>query len=294
MQPQELLNKTKSPKVAFHKFVLLHRKYQTDLFCFFEGTDSQYYFPRINNYFDNHHPIVCGNKKSVLETYEFVRTKYPNYKTAFFVDSDFDAISNKQNLFTTCTYSIENYYCTENVLNRILKNEFFLKVTDSEYNLIMEMFHDRQKEFHQVTSLFNLWYYSAKEKAKATNQSTNVSLEDKFPKEFISFSFSSITSKYSLDEIKLKFPDAIEISEDEINLNKQPFFSKEPTKRFRGKYEIEFMLKFLNFIIDDANVNKTILKKKTRFKIDSALVLSQLSQYAETPNELHEFLKNCA
>lgn len=294
MQPKDLLIKAKSPKVAFHKFVLLHREHHTDLFCFFEGTDSQYYFPRINNYGENHHPIVCGNKKSVLESYEYIKSKYSNYKTIFFVDSDFDEDISKKDLYITCSYSIENFYCTENVLSRILKNEFFLKVTDSEYKTIMDSFHQRQKEFHQATSLFNLWYFTAKRKAKALNQSTNVNLDDKFPKEFISFSFDSITHNYTLEDLRKKFPDAIEITEEELNIQRESFYSKQPTQRFRGKYEIEFVLKYLNFLIQDANVSKNILKKKTKFKIDSALILSQLSQYAETTNELSEFLKNCA
>lgn len=294
MQPKDLLNRAKSPKVAFHKFVLLHRENHTDLYCFFEGTDSQYYFPRINTFAENHHPIVCGNKKSVLESYEYIKSKYPNYKTVFFVDSDFDEDISKKDLYITCSYSIENFYCTENVLSRILKNEFFLKVTDSEYKTIMNSFHQRQKEFHQATNLFNLWYFTAKRKAKALNISTNVNLEDKFPKEFISFSFDSITHHYTLEDLKNKFPDAIEINEEDLNKQRESFYSKQPIKRFRGKYEIEFILKYLNFLIQDANVSKNILKKKTKFKIDSALILSQLSQYAETTNELNEFLKNCA
>lgn len=294
MQPQDLLNKLKSPKVAFHKFVLLHREHKTDLFCFFEGSDSQYYFPRINNYNENHHPIMCGNKQSVLDAYDFIKNKYSSYKTIFFVDSDFDENNSKDDLYVTCSYSIENFYCTEKVLSRILKNEFFLKITDPEYITIMDSFHKRQKEFHQATSLFNLWYFSAKKKAKTLSQSTNINLDDKFPKEFISFSFDSITSNYSLDDLKQKFPDAIEIKEEELNLNKEHFFSKEPTQRFRGKYEIEFISKYLNFLINDANGNKSVLKKKTKFKIDMALILSQLSQYAETTSHLHEFLKKCA
>lgn len=295
MQPQDLLNKAKSPKVAFHRFVLLHGKeHSTDLFCFFEGSDSQYYFPRINIYNQNHHPIICGNKKTVFEVYDFIKFKYPTYKTSFFVDSDFDDNNQKVDLYTTCGYSIENFYCTENVINRILKNEFFLKVTDSEYIRLMDLFNKRQKEFHQATSLFNLWYFSAKQKAKTLNQSTNVCLDEKFPKDFISFSFHSITSDYSLQDIKEKFPDAIDVTEEDLNRNKEFFFSKEPTLRFRGKYEIEFIIKYLNFIITDANTTKAILKKKTKFKIDSALVLSQLSQYAETTNNLHLFLNSCA
>lgn len=294
MQPKDLLLKLQSPKVAFHKFVLLHREYKTDLFCFFEGKDSQYYFPRINHYNENNHAIICGNKRSVLESHDFIKKKYPLFKTIFFIDSDFDDLVLKEDLYNTCAYSIENFYCSENVISRILKNEFFLKVTDEQYLSIMEIFNKRQKEFHKATSLFNLWYFTAKKKAKLESAIVNASLGDKFVKEFISFSFDSITSNYTLADIKNKFPDAIEISENDLKLNKKEFFSKEPLMRFRGKYEIEFMVKFLNYVIDDANKKKKILQKKTKFRVDPAIILSQISQYAETPICLTDFLKNSA
>lgn len=294
MQPKDLLKKTQSSKVSFHKFVLLHRKYKTDLFCFFEGADSQYYFPRINLYNEDNHPIICGNKKSVLESYDFIKSKYPSFKTIFFADSDFDDIIAKKDLYMTCGYSIENYYCSEKVLSRILKNEFFLKVVDEEYLAFMEIFKKRQKEYHEATSLFNLWYYSAKKKAKAEFTTVNASLEDKFVKEFICFSFDSIISNYTLEDIKNKFPNAIEISEQDLKSNLEDFNCKEPLMRYRGKYQIEFFVKFLNYIIDDANKHKKKLKRKTKFRIDPAIVLSQISQYAETPKCLKDFLKNCA
>lgn len=294
MQPQDLLKKAQSPKVAFHKFVLLHREHKTDLFCFFEGKDSQYYFPRINEFNENNHPIICGNKKSVIDSYDFIKSKYPLYKTLFFTDSDFDEVIVKPDLYTTCGYSIENFYCSPNVISRILKNEFFLRVTDNEYVTIMDIFNRRQKEFHKETALFNLWYYSAKKKAKLESTIVNACLGDKFIKEFILFSFEGITSSYTLDDIKNKFPNAIEITEDDLKFYKPDFYRKEPIMRFRGKYEIEFITKFLQYIINDANKEKKILKKKTKFRIDSAIILSQLSQYAETTDCLREFLKSSA
>lgn len=55
---------------------------------------------------------------------------------------------------------------------------------------------------------------------------------------------------------------------------------KKPILKFRGKYEFEFMLKYINFIIDDTNKTKSILNKKTKLRIDPTIALSPLSQYA--------------
>lgn len=294
MQPKDLLNKAKSAKVAFHKFVLLHKEHESDLFCFFEGKDSQYYFPRISTVIENHQPIICGNKKSVIEAYDFIKQKYPSYNTKFFIDADFDENEQKEDMYITCGYSIENFYCSENVLGRILVHEFFVARTDPEFIKIINIFRKRQKEFHKETSLFNLWYFSAKQKAKSEGRTVNASLNDKLPREFITITFENITSSYNLNDIKTKFPDAIEINESELKANESIFFSKIPQLLFRGKYELDFMIKFINFLILDANENKTILKNKTKFRIDPAIALSQISQYADTTDSLKEFIKNCA
>lgn len=294
MKPEELLKQSQSPNVAFHKFVLLHRKHSKDLFCFFEGVDSQYYFPRINAFEENHQPIVCGNKKSVIESLKLIKNKYPDYRTKFFVDADFDTNVENPDLYITSSYSIENFYCTKKVFANILKNEFQLSTADTEFETILSLFQDRQNEFHQSTALFNLWYFSVKKKSESLNCIPNVSLSDKFPKGFIAFSLSNIASSYDLPTIKAKFPTVIDITEEDLTSFKQDFDSQPPILRFRGKYQIEFLIKFLMLIIEDANKHNRILKRKTKFRIDPAIILSQLSQYAETPDCLKDFLKNCA
>ncbi len=296
MKPEDLLKKSRnSSVVAFHRFVLLHREYKTDLFCFYEGKDSHYYFPRINaNFGENHHPIICGNKKSVIHTYESINNKYPDFKTAFFIDKDFDEEIYENDIYNTPCYSIENLYCTQTVLKRILKNEFMLKETDSEFTEIIDLFNENQKEHHRATSLFNVWYSTAKEKARLNNLQLNISLNDKFPKDFVTIKIGEIKSDYNLTKIKEKFPDAIEINENEIKESMKDFYTIPPTKKHRGKYEIEFLIIFLKYLIEDCNKNKNILKKKTTFNIDKSLILTQLSQYSETPECLIEYIKNCA
>jgi hypothetical protein len=296
MKPEDLLKKSRnSSVVAFHKFILLHRKYKSDLFCFYEGKDSHYYFPKINNVFgENHHPIICGNKKTVIHTYESIKNKYSHFKTAFFIDSDFDEKIYEPEIYNTPSYSIENLYCTELVLKRILKNEFMLKETDSEFEKIIDLFNTNQKEQHKATSLFNVWYATAKMKAKANGIIPNISLNDKFPKDFAVIKIGEISSNYDLEKIKEKFPQAIDVSESEIKETLKSFYSVQPVKKHRGKYEIEFFVAFLKYLIEDCNKNNVVLKNKTKFRIDNSIVLSQLSQYSETPECLIEYIKNCA
>src|SRR5437763_6662955 len=101
-----------SSTVAFHKFVLLSNGRENDLFCFFEGIDSHYYSFRIKQIARrNYHPIVCGNKKSVLETFKKLNSNpiYDKYKKAYFIDRDFDEKNSENKIYETPTYSIENF-----------------------------------------------------------------------------------------------------------------------------------------------------------------------------------------
>jgi hypothetical protein len=292
MSPIELIKKAEnSSALLFHKFILLKTKTKNELFCFYEGKDGPYYHPRIQNIVGNHHPITCANKKGVIEVHKIINNKYKNSKTSFFIDSDYDKKQNTQNLYETPCYSIENLYTSKKVLESILKNEFLLTEIDTEFDLIIKLFEENQKLFHDSILLFNSWYATAKNKANTKNVSTEINLNEKPPKEFIIVKIGAIKSNYDFDKILEKFPNSIEVTETEVNKTKIIFDNSEKAKIFRGKYEIEFMYQFLQFIIEDANVNKNILKKKTTFKVERAQIISQLSQYAETPNCLDEYLK---
>ncbi|WIH98206.1 DUF4435 domain-containing protein [Empedobacter falsenii] len=131
MDPKRLLSRTKDPISTFHKFVLSIGNNEDNCICFFEGRDSQYYYTRINHFKKNYNPIICGNKMNVIESNKKILRKYPDYNTLFFIDSDFDEKVELPNLYVTCGYSIENFYCSSEVISEILKNEFFL---NSKFN----------------------------------------------------------------------------------------------------------------------------------------------------------------
>jgi len=216
MNPSELLKDSKSANVVFHQFVLLHRKYKTDLFCFYEGKDTQYYFPRINLVEENHHILVCGNKKSVLDAHKLIKMRYSEFRTKFFIDSDFDVNEELIDVYITPSYSIENLYCTDKVFSNILKNEFLLNSEDEEYKILMRLYTQRQKEFHKGIRLFNLWYFVLKRILAKKKSLPDISLGSKVPKEFISFSLTNISANYNLEKIKERFPSTIEINQQDL------------------------------------------------------------------------------
>lgn len=299
MKPEELLKIAEnSPAVAFHRFVLLCNGRENDLFCFFEGRDSQYYCNRIRTITNrNYHPISCGSKHTVLDTYKQLSNGsiYDKYLKAFFVDRDFDPPIQNDNLYETPCYSIENFYVNEECLSEILKNEFGLTEANPEYIQIIDMFKANLTNHNQSTVLFNAWYAALKERKFRENlKTTGVTLDDNLPEDFICLKIGSISSKYDLEKIKETFPNAIEVSEAEVLSKKDEFLSGATSDKLRGKYQFAFFIEFLRFLIRDANHEKQVLKQKTKFNIDKANIFSHLSQYAVTPNCLKTFLKRYA
>ncbi|OQX96396.1 MAG: hypothetical protein B6I24_11510 [Bacteroidetes bacterium 4572_128] len=292
-----------SASVTFQKFSLLSVEFPNDLFCFYEGKDAPYYFPRIKNHFgSNNHPIICGNKSSVIRVHKLTNSKveYTKYKKAYFVDRDFDfTIKSKYTplIYETPCYSIENLYTSEIVLKNILKNEFNLSEIDDNFKKVVSIFQKRQNEFHDATLLFNAWYACLKELVnKGDFQSTNVSLDNKLPKGFITITIDSVAKKYDLNLIKSTFKNAIKC--ETKNLEEKIVFFQNGNKQelFRGKYEIDFFSTFLGFLITDAikkkKTERQFIKNGTKFRLDKSQSLTQLTSYAETPNCLIDYLKN--
>ena len=300
---ENLKKKCNKAVVALHKFLLLNARFPTDLFCFYEGKDGPYYFPRIQNFYNkDNHPIKCGNKKAVLKIHELTNNKkeYNKFKKAYFVDKDFD-ISIKGNyspsIYETPCYSIENLYTSDIVLKNILKNEFNLSEIDNEYKIIFDIFKLRQNEFHTASLLFNSWYACLKELVnEGKYKSTNVSLDSKFPKAYVTITLDDVKSNYDLIKIKTDFPKAIDCDDEKLKDKMLILEKSNQQKVFRGKYELDFFNTFVNLIISDAiqkrKSDRKYVTNGTKFRLDKSQFLTQLSGYAETPGCLINYLKS--
>lgn len=296
MNPQQLIEKTqKSSTVAYHKFVLLSRGRNTDLFCFFEGNDTQYYSLRIKQLVSqNYHPISCGNKDNVLKTYKILSESpdYKSFKKAFFIDKDFDEALNNKDIYETPCYSVENFYVNNYLISEVLKNEMGLTEGDAQFHEIIQLFESEYKNFSNQTLLFNGWYCALKRRKNVEKlDTTNVSLDEKLPKSFICLKIGEIQSDYNLDRIKELFPNAIEVSEDQINEAVEILNTEKIGCNLRGKFQMSFLITFLQFLIDDSSSNKKYIPKKTKFRIDKPNIISQLTQYAVTPNCLEKYIR---
>jgi len=292
---EELRKSKDKPQVAFSEFALSTRIFPAHLFCFFEGKDNAYYVPRIKRFTNDYQPILCGGREKVLGVYRLIMNhiEYANYKKVFFIDSDFNLPLPAHNppIFETPCYSIENLYTSANVFREILINELHIsEVSDITFETCMQLFTERQREFHDAVCLFNAWYACLIDRRNNERKKTGVNLEDKLPKGFIEFSLQRITTKYNFETIKQTFPDATEISEEMLHAKFSDFLACEQRLVFRGKYEMQFLITFIDLMIKDSLTDQQFFKSKIDFSFYNTLnnekAINVFSGYAETPENL--------
>ena len=89
MSVDKLRDSRKKAAVVFMEFTRLYKKYQSALYCFFEGEDSKYYGIRIKNIVRPEKDIYlpCDGKEGVRDIYTMLSSR-----------KHYSAIESKQNL----------------------------------------------------------------------------------------------------------------------------------------------------------------------------------------------------
>ncbi|ACB51365.1 hypothetical protein cce_2015 [Crocosphaera subtropica ATCC 51142] len=304
--PDQLRDFRGKATVAFTLFTRQYEKNKLALFCFFEGKDdSKYYSVRIDLIVkpidDNYFP--CGKKSEVLRTHSLITEQeyYNHAKTAYFIDKDFDEsiyktldADNASKIYETPCYSIENFYTSSYCFKRILRSEFTIDEIDDNFDTCLDLYENRQNEFHEKVGLLNA-YIACLMKKDEQEKLDLKSKHNKLMKWFI-IELDKIKSNYNLETLNNEFSPKNNPSQQDINKELNYLRSQDCQKSFRGKFEIEFLRKFLEKLKEEANKKKDqqiyFSKKLTvSLLLSNDNILSQLSQYADTPDCLVKYLE---
>lgn len=145
--------------------------------------------------------------------------------------------------------------------------------------------------------LFNSWYSCLIERRENENIKTGVTLDDKLPNNFVTISLDEVKSSYDFQKIKETFPNSIEVDYSVVEKKMEFFKDKTMDKMFRGKYELEFLIKMIREILKDSRTEKRVVSSKINFSFGDASNLGQLQAlsifeaYAETPKSLLDYLE---
>lgn len=297
---KKMIESKGNSSVIYAKYIYDHDKYPNKIFCFFEGEDYKYYRSRITQYLDiNEEEIFhydCNGKKEVLKVYEDLLVD-ENVKTIFFIDKDFDEDIDKEKIFQTDCYSIENYYVTNSAFKRFLSTEFEININDKNFRKCLNDYIKTREEFNTALVLLNA--YISYIRKRDYNNSERI----KLPKEneILNKLISSIEvdkvirkSEKNINDIKLILNDERKINEEEILMIANQF--KEMSSKeliFRGKFEIYFLKKFVTNLIQRIRAKEYFEDYNKNIKLDiNNNIITYLTTYADTPNKLKKFLLN--
>jgi hypothetical protein len=287
--------------VAWRDFQFGFRKDATRFFCFFEGNDdAKYYGIRIKLLGLSNKPVNlrCQGKEGVLRLLKLVsgNKKYEKAWVAFFIDKDFDEpqeLPSDERLYITPGYSIENLYVTPLVFAEILRDEFLVSESEPAFEATLQIYKTRLTEFNDATSELNACHYLQRQREKS-HDGSKLNIADRGLKDLVEVKIDRISKRYTLPSLSTHktFANATDISEAEVAQQVELFSKSSRTARFRGK----FLLKFLQLFL--VKLKKERVSKNSRYFSDKGKVklalsgnlISELSQYAETPECLRDFL----
>ena len=299
---EEMEKSRKSPVAIYQDFALNFSKATDVVFCFFEGQDDyKYYFSRIKKHTQKElADFDCNGKNNVLEVYKMLTLKYKDRCIMlFFIDRDFDEKCDCTDIFETPTYAIENLYITDSVFKEILKAEFYLKEhcvnpnIAKDFTTCLSLFRHTKSKFIEETLLLNAWYLLQKTKSRklAFKQKPNLSKLKDLRIIQMKITLNSISSNYNLEVLKNNTENFIEVTQDEVDKVIKYFNSIDVERFIRGKYLIDFNLKFILLLLEDVNKKNQYLSCKRKISVSIGKnIISELSQYAETPSCLDAYL----
>jgi hypothetical protein len=246
----------------------------------------------------NWSPINCRGKKQVLELYTLI-SKHPSYsnaRVAFFIDRDFDSlISNemRRKVYETPCYSVENFYASLDCFTQILKSEF--GITDGVHDgtalqKCQDLFLKTKQLFHDVITELNAWVWIQRNNHKNIGALNLRNI--KFDR-FVAVGLGSVSKLYSISELKEIFPDAPQVDESLLASKITEFQTADRAKLFRGKYEVEFLRMVLIKLVDDYRSQTPVYfpqRGTVRLTLSRENLISELSQYADTPDCLRNYL----
>jgi hypothetical protein len=295
-----LRNSRDDKAVKFLEFMRLHARDQQQLCCFFEGDDAKYYCVRIATILPGRSwsPINCRGKEQVLELYGLIskHADYSKARTAFFVDRDFDPPllpDIRARVYETPCYSVENFYSSMNCFSQVLKSEF--GITDGVHDGTVlkkccDLYQTTQQLFHDAITELNAWLWIQRNHHKNVG---SLNLRNVKFDRFVAVGLGAVTKLYSIFELKDVFPEAPIVDEALLASKIAEFQTADRGKSFRGKYEVEFLRLVLGKLAEDyrnLTPNYFPFRGTVRLTLSRENLISELSQYADTPNCLRDYL----
>jgi hypothetical protein len=295
-----------SLSVKFMEFTKIVSRNKGRTAVFFEGEDEKYYSIRINSICQDMCwlGINCGGKSNVLKMRKKIRghDHYCESSCLFFIDADFDDNAEEikyRDVYITPCYSIENMYISDDAFDRILSAEFGItEVCEHSdcFEAAKKSFNKCKSDYLIAISEFNFLIKEIRKHELISAKKTKLNINNIKFEDIISIDLTSAKKIYDERNPCTFFK---EIDKDlKLDYNdSQGFFNGLcPEKTFRGKQHLDFLRTYISLLkIDRCKRDGRVIFKESgsvKLQLTKSNCLSELSQYADTPKCLAEFLRN--
>lgn len=305
------VERTKSHAI-FHSVIMELPKYDdATMLLFFEGEDDpSFYCPHIRaiNNSKQYLTLICYGRHEVIKLLDLIdQDGRAILKSLFFIDKDHNEFIgvNKSHprLFQTKYYSIENYLVCIDSINAYWAEYLHLSSLDSRKEQLVRQFENTYKSFEKrMLTLMALTLigrgFTSRPARKLNLNNANLDL-------IFSMDFEKEECKYLKGAGK-----HFAISTNVVNYHESPtilnkktietilkntFLGIETKEIIRGKYELWFLVKYLQFITrklsSKAEAKATGLQRSTpKSSITQETAVEQLGSRIKTPEDLRVFL----
>ena len=239
--------------------------------------------------------IILGNKKEVLNAYDYLGKRFPNNpRIMFFVDKDHDDLlgetrgtKTQQCLFVTGHYSIENYLVSEPAIAAILTDFWGLDSSSEAIAIACQKFHQFQQDYRQVFLPWMAWLLATRrlgEKPNANNINISILTLDINYQILLNCQSDIFAHLGRVCNVNIQ-PDPTTIDSTIRELEALP------TKVWlRGKQELWCLIKFLNRLEEEVKTGKFKLKMRSPINIHNIVEL--LAPRLPCPSDLRDYLAN--
>jgi hypothetical protein len=295
-----------SPVANFTKLLQYYKFEENTFHIFYEGDDDKsFYTNYIEEYLKDDYKIYyynCKNKNGVYENYCKINwSKYTRERILFFVDKDHseyikESYTKGSNIFVTKYYSIENYLVNENIIRRIITDLLNIEDEETIQSIVVTFSFQLQKFVQQILIITSWVLYHRMHKNKPNLD--NINLSDIFY-----FSSSLEIKRHPLPKKKK----LIAYLDQNAKVNTEPKCWKELLEIYkmllgineykqhlRGKYELWFLIKYINLLPNLLNSDRKKGERKYKYKISICTnnAVSIIAPRLLIPTDLEEFMDN--
>ena len=290
----------KSRVAVLHEFWTLYDPTKERVHAFFEGQEDVAFY---SHHIEKHSPrgvelrtYRCDGKARVFEAFESIVERVPDVKlTLFFVDKDLDDILGEPwptdpRIFVTDVYSVENYYVTEFVLLRMVRDCVKLTGCAFDESAFAVEFRIAHARFQQLMVPVMAWILVARRLGLRPNLG-NLSSEM-----FCDLSAEgAVVRRHGRRVDELERHTGVKLGSGSFRRLRdalRELSRSEPKRVIRGKLELWFLVSFFGRLIEDLRALATEVggSAKVRRQFTLASIVGEVPHHVDAPKQLDLFL----